>query len=415
MTGAAVAQALEEIFNERAIVQNQLEWDRMQGARSRVDVLNGESFAPVRRGTFADRCNAARCGFLVPPVVVDQSEAPSADRSWREGPMARVRRAQVALAQPSRTSSPEGRSSPTFLAEQAGVRALAFSIRGSWTSIASELRAWHMFVQTYEPFAEHFPPTTARLLAFAPHFQNGASLAKYIGAIKFACRWQRIAVEPHVWDVAAAVVRGVRKISAPIKRPAIRLGDLVRIVDQALDEGDVSDARLYIVAYAFLARVRDELIPLQVFGDHSSLRMQPERIVLRLRSRKNEPRGAEIARQCSCRTDPQAPCGVCALAAAVRGHHRRGHSDSAPIFADKSFAHRSRDLRSRCSRIGLTAVGWHAFRRGRAQDMLSSGSTLAQILVAGGWKSAAFLSYLRTRDIDERMSLEAIVAGSDSD
>jgi len=41
-----------------------------------------------------------------------------------------------------------------------------------------------------------------------------------------------------------------------------------------------------------------------------------------------------------------------------------------------------------------------------AQDMLSRGDPLAEILLAGGWKSGAFLRYLSRRDLDERVALE---------
>ena len=38
--------------------------------------------------------------------------------------------------------------------------------------------------------------------------------------------------------------------------------------------------------------------------------------------------------------------------------------------------------------------GTHDFRRGHAEDLRLSGSTLAEILQAGQWKSAAFLRYV---------------------
>ena len=47
--------------------------------------------------------------------------------------------------------------------------------------------------------------------------------------------------------------------------------------------------------------------------------------------------------------------------------------------------------------------------------MLRRGSTVAHILVSGGWRSAAFLRYLRNRDIDARAALEVAQAASDSD
>ena len=50
--------------------------------------------------------------------------------------------------------------------------------------------------------------------------------------------------------------------------------------------------------------------------------------------------------------------------------------------------------------------GTHCFRRGHARDMLLCGATLAEILRAGQWKSAAFLKYLETADIEQGVALE---------
>ena len=50
-----------------------------------------------------------------------------------------------------------------------------------------------------------------------------------------------------------------------------------------------------------------------------------------------------------------------------------------------------------------------------ARDMLDGGSTLSQILVAGGWKSSAFLRYLIKHDVDAREAAEFALAESDSD
>ena len=63
----------------------------------------------------------------------------------------------------------------------------------------------------------------------------------------------------------------------------------------------------------------------------------------------------------------------------------------------------------------LGSARWHAFRRGMAQDLLDSGSTLSYILRAGGWRSGAFLRYLTGSSLDDREALEFTVNDSDSD
>jgi hypothetical protein len=52
------------------------------------------------------------------------------------------------------------------------------------------------------------------------------------------------------------------------------------------------------------------------------------------------------------------------------------------------------------------AYGTHAFRRGHARDLLENGSTLAEILRAGQWRSAAFLKYLNIADIEKGAAVE---------
>ena len=47
--------------------------------------------------------------------------------------------------------------------------------------------------------------------------------------------------------------------------------------------------------------------------------------------------------------------------------------------------------------------------------MLRSGSDLANILLAGGWKSSAFLKYLLREEVDEYASMDIVFATSDSE
>ena len=81
----------------------------------------------------------------------------------------------------------------------------------------------------------------------------------------------------------------------------------------------------------------------------------------------------------------------------------------------------------RCQVPEADSYGTHAFRRGHArvtpplsvadralylqlrawQDMLEKGASLAQILRAGQWRSAAFMRYLNENDIEKDAALEA--------
>ena len=51
--------------------------------------------------------------------------------------------------------------------------------------------------------------------------------------------------------------------------------------------------------------------------------------------------------------------------------------------------------------------GTHDFRRGHARDILQRGGTLADILQAGEWRSAAFLSYLSKEELADAAADDA--------
>ena len=68
-------------------------------------------------------------------------------------------------------------------------------------------------------------------------------------------------------------------------------------------------------------------------------------------------------------------------------------------------------------RVGLVALSvanaesysTHDFRRGHAKDLQDSGAPLSVILAAGGWRSAAFITYLDGCELEKEVVLEAAV------
>ena len=56
-----------------------------------------------------------------------------------------------------------------------------------------------------------------------------------------------------------------------------------------------------------------------------------------------------------------------------------------------------------------------AFRAGKATALAASGCTLGEILTAGEWKSAAFLSYIDETTLDSLMYLEKAIVESDDE
>ena len=60
-------------------------------------------------------------------------------------------------------------------------------------------------------------------------------------------------------------------------------------------------------------------------------------------------------------------------------------------------------------------VGTHSLRRGMAQDIIDAGNSLAVLLKAGGWSSAAFLEYLRADQASDAAVSQALIQLSDSE
>ena len=269
-------------------------------------------------------------------------------------------------------------------------------------------------------FRPHFEIDMASLSAFSAVFSNGATFSHYVSHVRFGMRLLGLS-----WSIdhaiSSALFRGARKFHMKHELPRLLHQDVLQLVTRALRGGHLELARLMAVARAFLFRVENECFPLQTNGRgnfafdslcwHSQVKQIPGGVEVHLRSRKNSPEGAILTRSCSCSKEPLL-CGPCALIAQLRFMKARGLHQSSQIFT-LSPSSALRSIRKWCEELSIERPGWHSFRRGMASDLLTSGATLSQILHAGGWKSAAFLSYLRNRDVDEREALDFNMSLSD--
>ena len=122
-----------------------------------------------------------------------------------------------------------------------------------------------------------------------------------------------------------------------------------------------------------------------------------------------------MVRACICTSDHPLLCGVCSLRGALREHAAAGRSPRAALFAGLDPARALASMRRRAVAARVTGASWHAFRRGMASDMLDSGAPLAQILIAGGWRSTEFLRYLIRKDADSFAACDFLLAQSDSE
>ena len=126
-------------------------------------------------------------------------------------------------------------------------------------------------------------------------------------------------------------------------------------------------------------------------------------ICISMHRRKNRPSGSgTLKRICSCSSDPRM-CAVHELWDKYLGSLPDGtrpwHGVS-PGFARQ----RLRRILELLSVPESSEYGLHDFRRGHAEDMRKCGCTLAQIMRAGQWKSAAFMTYLNEMEIDKAVA-----------
>ena len=363
--------------------------------------------------TFKDRCSASGCLALLTPWELDQSVAKRPRITTGSAPRERIAALQAA---PVDIANPALRH-PADLGVEAGIRLMFSSISGSWQAYSSGLRAWGLFVDTLFPFTPHFPASWEALVAFGSLFANPGSMGRYLSHLKFAHRVLRLDTGL-IDQVSSPLRRGPRRHFAPRPRPILSRKDASALVRRALARGLVKDARVYAVLFTFMLRAADELWPLQLDGrgsleHHSRISFTADSATIHLEHRKNAPHGDTVARKCVCSL--RQLCGPCALRALVQSHQRARPRHGAPILGASWARSALRRLQDLCLELELPRVSWHAFRRGGASEMLRSGSTVAQILTAGGWRSAAVLRYLRTRDIDSRAALEVAYLASDSD
>ena len=423
VSAQAVAQALFQVFTETAELRN---YNAAVGGA-----------APRVLFSFRDRALASNCLHLAACLELDEAASLVGSRHESEPPRKRIARAQDGFdAGPSAAADPRAVRLPDRLSREAGVRVMMASVLHSWRSYASGLRCWGAFMDLLCPAEPHFPALPHQLLKYAPLFRSGKTLDKYMMHVHFAerlCGHQRAITR----DYEKAVLRGVSKDDPRGEGPSLRQDACVRLLMAAVSSGQLALARCFAVARAWLLRVPSELLPLQADGRaglpaphvcwHSFITVErgppAPRVRITWKRRKNAPGGDSAVRTCTCRPSDETSlllCGPCALLGQLRAQALWPPSTAAatslraPLFPDQGGSRGRTAFQALAGALGVAAQ-WHAFRRGMAQDMLQRGDALAEILLAGGWRSGAFLRYLARADLDHRVALEYAMAASDDE
>ena len=130
-------------------------------------------------------------------------------------------------------------------------------------------------------------------------------------------------------------------------------------------------------------------------------------ITLALRKCRREPE--QLWRKCVCDLQGRRLCGVCVL-------HRRASRAGSRVFPDLTYADALSLLKLAAMALTLPRAaewGTHAFRRGRADEVLRAQGPAA-MFAQGGWRSVAAWAYPSARTMCETVAAEEAIGHSDS-
>ena len=211
-------------------------------------------------------------------------------------------------------------------------------------------------------------------------------------------------------------------------------GETIKLARMAMSEGCKSEAYEYILGFAVCARVQSEIRPIRSGlpsqakppNWHSAVTLQEKSVIIDWQQRKNSQGRQTTTRvHCQCggvvfeaRTEP---CAVCAIRDIYQqlGLSEQGPTIARPLLnvnsatARKSLIRRARSIRPGVAKDSI--IGFHGFRRGRAQHERRIGTPISRILEIGGWRSSAILRYLAMQEIDDATVLGCSVDDSASE
>ena len=215
---------------------------------------------------------------------------------------------------------------------------------------------------------------------------------------------------------------GVRKRTASAMRTrtflqAPRVRALIRIADA---EGDREWGDMTTAGYVGLLRFKSECVPLCKASEardsepltiHSAATLWETEISIRLRRRKNRPRGAFVRRVCACKSSAE----LCLVHRLKQRWEATG--DQGRLF-HMSYEKWLRRLRRRLAQLGEVhpeRYAANALRRGAATDVFRRTGSIAAVLHAGDWSSPAFLKYLKEEAVEPEAVAAALADASDDE
>ena len=256
-------------------------------------------------------------------------------------------------------------------------------------------------------------------------FRPGKTYGLYVSHLAKACQILDIPLD---WydESAHAVARGltnIRDVSATFDNFIFKEIFRALLAHEGLDS---EEGKLFYVSFVFLLRVQSEAIPMRRASnsdrilDKSPVEFKSvigirdiggeDRLVLKLKTRKNQKHSSVIMRPCSCGGSVIGGSGLCPIHdfwPAVR----RASAVHSPLFPTLLKRNMNRVLKASLASINIPDAELYTlkgFRRGCLMVIKRSGSTLAVILGSGGWRAAGFRAYLSLQE-DEEANIKALL------
>ena len=280
-------------------------------------------------------------------------------------------------------------------------------------SFAAGIRCYFSFCELRG--TPHFPVRERAISEWSAIFLPGSTYSNYVGYIRKACHFLE---QPLSWDtpaIANTVAALKLRAKGRFRFPNFIRSQLIAQILQFETRG-APFAQLAFLSFLFALRVPSETLKIRraFRGDDLTafspingealmgIRGPPsgQRLVLKLRSRKNLPNGCIMSRPCFCGLPAKAAkrmCPVHAIWPCIASRVRPGEK----LFS--SFPAASVNTALKAVRAKLLAehaekYSSHGFRRGSAQELKETGSQWAAIATLGDWKSLAFLGYVDLAD-----------------
>ena len=297
------------------------------------------------------------------------------------------------------------------------------SIRETSTAV----RCWRKFglAMGLVVHDRELPPTVTGLLAWSRIFAVKGTFANYLSKLALACEIAGVSKQCFEHPSVKRAKATIGSLQAPPKpKRGLRLPLLEKLVTLATMEKDMLSVLLYILSYAFLLRVPSEGLPVTIEASDESckplkqnvtsrLTTCSDKVMLRLRRRKNRPTGSVMTRQCWC-GQSEISCPVHAIRSIIDmmpgGYQPFKHINGQDVLIL---------LRKRLGTLGVPHAQTYEtkdFRRGHARDLIERpGGCLKEVMQMGQWKSSALLAYLDPSEVEEKAVVEAHIAESDSE